>query len=197
MTQNRKGFTLIEALIAITVLVILAGVTVFSTLDLVTVADAKKIINDMIHLKTAMLMWYKENSSRIVYDAGAKQYKINTKGTIQPFKEFIGKHKDEILRYVSSNDIKLRNKESSANDTGDYTFIDTDEGTRWFICCNLGSLNLLTKGEEAPDIKVREKIAGQANKLNLFGLDNITNTPTKKYTANNKFVCMLVIEWKK
>lgn len=193
MNRNRRGFTLMEMLIAITVLVMLSGVMLFSTLDFVTTAEANKVINDMIHLKTAMLMWYKENSSRIVYDAGAKQYKINTKGTIQPFKEFIGKHKDEILRYVSSNDIKLRNKESSANDTGDYTFIDTDGGTRWFICCNLGSLNLLTKGEEAPDIKVREKIAGQANKLNLFGLDNIKNTPTKKYTANNIFVCMHVL----
>lgn len=200
MTRNRRGFTLMEMLIAITVLVMLSGVTLFSTLDFVTTADANKVINDMMQLKTAMLMWYKENSSRVVLDG--KQYKIKTNGEIQPFKEFIRDHQEEILRYIANKDtVVIRNKEDGTNNTGDFTFIDVNDdktkSVKWYICCNLGSPNLLTKGEEAPDAKVREKIAGQAKKFNLLGIGQKGDTPNDKnyYTAEKRFVCMLIIQW--
>ena len=196
MTQNRRGFTLLEMLIAMTVLVILAGVTIFSTLDMLTTADAQKVINDMMQMKTATLMWYRENSSRVVLNSSGN-YEIKTNGKSQPFKEFIRDHNSEILYYMSDkNKIVLRNKESSTNNTGDFTLIDIDY-VKWYLCYNLGVANLLEKGEEAPDAKVREKIAGQAKKFNLLGLNDIKKTPQTKYTANDRYACMLVLELKK
>ena len=192
MTRNRRGFTLLEMLIAITVLGILSGVTIFSTLDMVATADAQKIINDMVQIKTAVLMWYKDNSSRVT-----SSYQIKTNGKTQAFSA-LGK---EILKYI---DNKTSMTLSTASNTGDYALIATDNARKWYVCCNLGSPDSAFtdnpsqwKGEEAPDARVRNKITGMVKKFGLFGKDALnTNSVNDVYTGQ-KFVYMLIIDFNK
>ena len=188
MTQNRKGFTLIEALIAITVLVILAGVTVFSTLDLVTVADAKKIINDMIHLKTAMLMWYKENSSRIV----PSTFKIKTNGTEQYFSEFIRDHGSEIMKYIDKNSLVVLRYKGGTNNIGDYSLAAVNKSKQWYVCCNLGATGNLSNSED-PYMKIKSRLASKAKTLGLRGTTGLNNDSIPGIYTGQQFVCMHVL----
>ncbi|MBQ9595542.1 MAG: prepilin-type N-terminal cleavage/methylation domain-containing protein, partial [Synergistaceae bacterium] len=57
----RKGFTLLELLIVITVIAILGAGIALSTIGIVTTADANVIISNMQQIKTATLIWYKNN----------------------------------------------------------------------------------------------------------------------------------------
>ena len=190
MTRNRRGFTLLEMLIAITVLVILAGVTVFSTLDLVTVADANKVINDMMQLKTATLMWYKENSSRIV----PSTFKIKTNGTEQYFSEFIKNHGSEIMKYLRTS-VQLRYKKST-NDIGDYSLIAVNSSKQWYVCCNLGETKD-TSDMEAPYMKIKSKLAGNAKTLGLRGTASLENDTIPSTYTDQKFVCMHILTLEK
>lgn len=192
----RKGFTLIELLIVISVIAILGAGIALSTIGTLTTADASAIINNMQQIKTATLIWYKNNFSRIV-PTSDKDYKIKTKGEEQFFSEFIRDHGSEITKYINNgNSITLRYKKSGG-DTGDYALIAVNKTRKWYVCCNLGTTvdTETTKGLEAPEIRVKEKIAAKTDALNLFGLDSLdtNNVLTVPYT-NQKFVCMPILD---
>lgn len=199
--KKRRGFTLIELLIVLLVLGVLSGVTIFSTLDLASTADANKIINDMIQLRTATLIWFKENSSRVVLDTKETKYKVETNGSLVYPSKFVETNGSEILKYISNkynsngNPMTLHYK-GSPGDTGDYGLIAVSNGKKWYICCNLGTPDLLKKGEEAPDAKVREKIAGKANSkdLPLYGTNDLGSDAVPGTYTGQKFVCIPVLE---
>ena len=194
----RKGFTLIELLIVITVIAILGAGISLSTIGVLNVADADAILNNMQQIKTATLIWYKNNTHRLITDSQVG-YKIKTGNSSQLFSEFIRDHGAEILKYINTGSIKLRSKNDAGN-TGDYAIIAVNKTTKWYVCCNLGTTKdtELTKGLEAPEIRIKEKIAAKASTLNLYGVDNLTNDSvlTQTYT-DQKFVCMPIIELNK
>lgn len=197
MTRNRRGFTLMEMLIAITVLVMLSGVTLFSTLDFVTTAEADKIINNLIQLKTATLMWYKENSSRVEYSGN--EYKIKTDGVLLTFDNFVKDHKSEILKYISNaKSIELFDSQGSIQ-LDNYVLVAVEnDGRKWYVCCYLDQYSKTGRGEEAPDTRVREKIAGRAKKFGLSGIASAKkhDIPKGDYSGQ-RYVCMKILELSK
>ena len=202
--KERRGFTLIELLIVLLVLGVLSGVTIFSTLSIATTADADKIIKDMLMLRTATLMWYKENSSRVVYDDDSNQYKIMIYGIDKPktFDYFVKNHRSEILKYLNNEkSIDLLDTQSNVV-MGNYVLLAVDNDRKWYVCCYLGQLEKTARGEEAPDVKVREKIAGRTKKskssgtdsIELFGIDNLDPQSVETPYSGQKFVCMQILE---
>lgn len=187
MTRNRRGFTLIEALIAITVLLMLSAVTIFSTLNMIASADANNVITNMIHLKTAVLMWYKENSSRVT-----SSYQIKTGTTTQTLSNFFRDHGSEILKY-------LDNKTSltivgGTGKQGEYSLFSASNTSQWYVIHNLGEIEN-TSDMEAPNMRIREKLAGNAKTYGLSG-KNSDGTLNSVYT-NEQFVYMLIIDFNK
>ena len=193
-----KAFTLMELLIVITVIAILGAGISLSTIGVLNTADADAILNNMQQIKTATLIWYKNNISRVVLK-NDNNYQIKTNGKEQLFSNFIKDHGEEILKYLNTGSIKLRSKNDTGN-TGDYALIAVNKTANWYVCCNLSTTKgtELTKGLEAPEIKIKEKIAAKASTLNLFGVDNLTNDSvlTETYT-DQKYVCMPIIELNK
>lgn len=61
MKKARKGFTLIEILIVIIIIGILAGMMIVSMSNAADKAEATKIVNNMIVVKTACLLYYADN----------------------------------------------------------------------------------------------------------------------------------------
>ena len=200
----RKGFTLIELLIVIAVIAILGAGISLSTIGILNTADANAIINNMQQIKTATFMWYKNNLSRVKLDSSGS-VTIKTGTTEQEFHHFIKHNKSEILKYLSNRDsIILRYAGEEPNNTGDYTIIAvTPSGTKnsqWYVARNCGSIDWTTKnyGEEAPDLKVKKKLAGNAKTFNLIGKTNIKDNKFDSVFDydKDKFACMLILELK-
>ena len=195
MIRKRRGFTLLEMLTAIIVLVMLSAVMMVSTLGVTASADASNIINDMMQIKTAVLIWYKENSSRIVFNDN--QYKIKTNGTIQFFSGFIKDHGSEIMKYIDKNSSAvLHYKNDGTNNAGDYSLIAVNKSKQWYVCCNLGETGN-NSDTEAPYMKIKSKLAGNAKTFGLLGITNLDENKTgyeliDLYTGQ-KFVCMHVL----
>ena len=195
----RKAFTLMELLIVITVIAILGAGISLSTIGVLNTADADAILNNMQQIKTATLIWYKNNISRVVLK-NDNNYQIKTNGKEQLFSEFIRDHGEEILKYLNTGSIKLRSKADTTNTTGDYALIAVNKTANWYVCCNLGTTKgtELTKGLEAPEIRIKEKIAAKASTLNLFGIDDLKNDSVLTQTfTDQKYVCMPIIELNK
>ena len=207
----RKAFTLIELLIVITVIAILGAGISLSAIGILNTADADAVINNMQQIKTAAFMWYKNNLSRIRLDSSGKAM-ITTGTNEQEFKNFIKDHKSEILKYLNNNaSIILRYAGESPNNTGDYTIIAVTTTqtvnktkiytSKWYVARNCGSIDWTTKtyGEEAPDLKIKAKIAAKAETYNLLGKTNIEND---KFSSGffddtrDKFACMPILELK-
>ena len=195
MIRKRRGFTLLEMLTAIIVLVMLSAVMMVSTLGVTASADASNIINDMMQIKTAVLIWYKENSSRIVFNDN--QYKIKTNGTIQFFSGFIKDHGSEIMKYIDKNSSAvLHYKNDGTNNAGDYSLIAVNKSKQWYVCCNLGETGN-NSDTEAPYMKIKSKLAGNAKTFGLLGITNLDENKTGYeltdiYTGQ-QFVCMHVL----
>ena len=192
-----KAFTLMELLIVITVIAILGAGISLSTIGVLNTADADAILNNMQQIKTATLIWYKNNLSRIVPEKD--NYKIKTNGEEQAFSFFIRDHGEEILKYLNTGSIKLRSKNDTGN-TGDYALIAVNKTANWYVCCNLSTTKgtELTKGLEAPEIKIKEKIVAKASTLNLFGIDKLdTDSVLTETYKDQKYVCMPILEFNK
>lgn len=179
MTRGRRGFTLIEALIAITVLMILSAVTIFSTRNMLDSAEANNIITNMMHIKTAVLMWYKENSSKVT-----SSYSINSDAINYIKKKYL----DNTTFFATSG----------TGSMGYYSI--SSENKKWYVRYNIGSITdfgLIKKvpDMDAPSVRIREKLAGNAKTYGLSGKEK-DGTLNSVYT-NEQFVYMLIIDFNK
>ena len=193
MTKIRRGITLLEMLIAITLICMVSAMFMFSTLEADASAEAGNVINNMNHIRTAVLMWYKQNSSRIIADSSVG-YRIKTNGTNQMFSEFVRDHSSEILNYLDNKEsINLRSK-SGTNNTGDYSLTAVNKTKQWYVCYNLGTTNS-DSDTEAINMKNKKKLAGNAKTFGLLGRDNITDDRKIEDVYNGqKFAFMLILD---
>ena len=197
--RRHKGFTLLEMLVIIVIMGILSAAMYLSVINISASADANNIINNMILLKQATLLWYKSNLSRIVYDSKAKVCYVTTNGTKQNFNDFVRDHKDEILRYVDNrNSLVMRSKRDGTNKMGDYTLISVKDDKQWYIYYNTGVTNDIIKnyGSESPALKVKEKLSGRAEGLGILGTNNRNNGDGKfdGIYKDQVYACMLVLD---
>ncbi|MBQ7221475.1 MAG: type II secretion system protein [Synergistaceae bacterium] len=193
--RMRKGFTLLEMLVVIVTLGVLSAVMMFSMLGTVTTADVNNIINNMQMLRTATQIWYKNNASRVVMIGS--EYKIRTDGVDQTFSDFMKDHQDEIRKYLSNTDLLvLRPDKEGKNNTGDYSLIAVSKGKKWYVCYNSGTTGTIINdhGAESPELKVKEKLAGQAKTYKLSGSTDITKDKFQSVYTDQKWVCMSILE---
>ena len=61
----RKGFTLVELLVVIVIIAILSAALMLSATDMAASAEAGTIINNLTHMKMAMINWYMDNRDRV------------------------------------------------------------------------------------------------------------------------------------
>ncbi len=189
MIRKRRGFTLLEMLTAIIVIVMLSAVMIMSTLEVSASADSSNIISDMNLIRTAALMWYKENSSRIV----PSTFKIKTNGTEQYFSEFIRDHGSEIMKYIDKNSSAvLHYKNDGTNNAGDYSLIAVNKSKQWYVCCNLGATGNLSNSED-PYMKIKSRLASKAKTLGLRGTTGLNNDSIPGIYTGQQFVCMHVL----
>ena len=91
----RKGISLIEILIVIAVIVILSSGVMLSITSMEASAQANKIINDLVNIKMAALLWYKNNADTAIINLGDKnkeQVKYNgIQGWVQKVNQNNGK----------------------------------------------------------------------------------------------------------
>lgn len=186
-----------ELLTCIVLIIIVSAVTMFSTLEMTASAEANNVINNMYQIKAATIMWYKENSSRIV--RSGNEYKISTDGELQRFSDFIDSHGDEIKKYLKvGTDIVIRSKNSSANNTGDYSLIDTNNSTKWYVYYNTSTVKN-DSDLDAPIMRMKKKFAGRAkvkDEIKFYGRSNLNDTSLVCYT-DQKFVCMEILSFTK
>ena len=188
MTIKRRAFTLLEMLITITVLVMLLAVFMFATLEATASADAANIISDMNLIRTAALMWYKENSSRIV----PSTFKIKTNGTEQLFSEFIRDHSPEIMKYIESPSSAVLRYKKGTNNTGDYSLIAVNNSKQWYVCCNLSTTDD-SSDSEAPYMKIKSRLTSKAKALGLRGKTSLGDDKFADPYTGQQFVCMHVL----
>ena len=190
-----------ELLTCIVLIIIVSAVTMFSTLEMTASAEANNVINNMYQIKAATIMWYKENSSRIV--RSGDDYKIITKTSSgkqeQWFSDFIDSHGDEIKKYLKvGTDINICSRNSSANNTGDYSLIATNNSTKWYVCYNTGTVRD-NSDLDAPIMRMKKKFAGRAkvkDEIKFYGKSNLNDTSLVCYT-DQKFVCMEILSFTK
>ena len=188
MIRKRRGFTLLEMLTAIIVIVMLSAVMIMSTLEVSASADSSNIISDMNLIRTAALMWYKENSSRIV----PSTFKIKTNGTEQYFSEFIRDHGSEIMKYIDKNSLVVLRYKGGTNNIGDYSLADVNKSKQWYVCCNLGATGNLSNSED-PYMKIKSRLASKAKTLGLRGTTDLNNDSIPGIYTGQQFVCMHVL----
>ncbi len=187
-----------ELLTCIVLIIIVSAVTMFSTLEMTASAEANNVINNMYQIKAATAMWYKENSSRIV--RSGNEYKISTDGELQLFSVFIDSHGDEIMKYLKSGtDINICSKNSSANNTGDYSLIATNNSTKWYVCYNTGTVRD-NSDLDAPIMRMKKKFAGRAkvkDEIKFYGKSELKGDTFLGCYTDQKFVCMEILSFTK
>ena len=195
MTKIRRGVTLLEMLIAITLICMVSAISIFSTLEASASAESQNIINNMNHIRAAVLMWYRQNSSRLVPNS-SEGYRIKTDETEQSFADFVLDHSSELLRYLDNkSSLILRSTQSSENNTGDYTLIAIKSTKQWtvYVCYNLGTTRN-DSDTEASNIKIKKKLVGNAKTFGLLGKVNIANDKMNGVYNGQKFACMPVLD---
>ena len=189
---ERKGFTLIELLIVMTVIGILSAMMMLSGSEVVSSAEAAKIINNMVNLKKAVVSWYTDNYHEIAPNRKG-EYMINGINGVTSLSDFLEQNPKEILKYLSNYDtIKFKSKRyaqgsNNKREEDYYIFLDVEYKT-WYIYYNTGS-----------DVKLKDKLASKASSIGLFGLndvnreqDLVSNKAKQKFYSGEKFVCLVV-----
>ena len=114
----RKGFTLVEMVIVIGVLMILLGLFTMSSTETITTAHATRILNNLRVMKTAVLAWYRDNRDKVITITanGKNPGMVNIDG-IHPIQE-IGDDKLKLSVYLEDlggSGINLSNKETGVD----------------------------------------------------------------------------------
>ena len=112
----RKGFTLVEMVIVIGVLMILLGLFTMSSTETITTAHATRILNNLRVMKTAVLAWYRDNRDKVITITVSDTKNpgmVNING-IHPIQE-IGDNELKLSVYLEDlggSGINLSNKET-------------------------------------------------------------------------------------
>jgi prepilin-type N-terminal cleavage/methylation domain-containing protein len=73
MKNNNKGFTIIELIIVVTIIIILAGVVTAGVINYIKKAQATRIITEMGELKKAFTAYYIDNGKYPYPDGGTAE----------------------------------------------------------------------------------------------------------------------------
>ena len=113
MNTKRNGFTMIELLIVLAIIVVLSAVMAFANMHSASNSQAHHIINNFRSLRNAALSWHQDNPK---YSADDSR---------------------EILSYLNNKTtIKLSD---TSKDKGSYMFHVADDGRTLYVGCELSN----------------------------------------------------------
>ena len=170
--SKRKGITLMEMLVVIVLITLLSAVIVPSSVEVVSTAEANKIINNLYALRTAVLMWRKENAALI--QPGTKEAEkagqLYIKGAYKIFQEANENDALHVLQYLDAgNGMKLNTNGGKAMSEGTYGVFDGGEKNygynrnSWFVGYRFNSL------ERNGSVRDSLRKQGRARKVFLGG----------------------------
>lgn len=158
---RRKGISLMEILIVIVVIVILSTVTTLSISRISAKAEAKRIMNNLQLLRTAVLVWCKENSEKIQSDG---RIKIGTQ--IDPIQNYRDSQLG-ISKYLNASEAfnTANPYNNPSNNYGDYLVSDYGNGNRtiWYV-----GYRFLQYGEEDVRDRLKEMTKEQIAKKDII-----------------------------
>ena len=172
-------------LIVIVIIGILSAAMSISSFSAKRTADVSNIVNNMMTLKTAVIVWRYANKSRIVKEGST--YKINTDGTLEKFEDFTRNHTDGILQYLDKRGAISLDKYDGNLPAESYCMASAGSNSKmWYVGYKLYTNN----NDKNP--KLLEKVEERTSTFQLLGKDK------KDYNAkddkNNQYVFMKILE---
>ena len=140
MTNNRKGFTLVELLLAIVVIGILSVMFMFSSSEAISTTKAATIVANLQTLQKATTAWYFDNMDKVDPDGRVRL----SKNDVRPIQEW-GDAQLQISKYIANSGagtINFNTKSKQTNGTqntemnkGCYGVCDGGNGKRtmWYV----------------------------------------------------------------
>ena len=152
MKKFRKGFTLVELLIVVTIIGALSAMMGLSSADSVNTARANSIISNLQSMKAAALTMYMDNPA-----VGAEGSKTNIANYTMPNTEENDYGREALAEYMGTTGAALW----KAN----YRFVGTPEA--WYVCYFIDS--------EVINDEVKKKWAAKAYEASLYGAASVTS----------------------
>lgn len=161
----RKGFTLVELLIVIIIIGVLAAAMLLSSGTASDSAKASNVVSNMRSLKTACVLFYKDNMD--VCEEAAKTNTLpsdpNLAGGIDPLKKYMDNPRISANYKIVTGTVK-----EGASTTYN----------RWFVKFDLNS--------EGYDAGVKDKLKGQAKSVGLYKTATEVGEDTTLYDGGNE-----------
>ena len=131
--MNKKGFTLVELLVALTILSVLSTLGFIIYYGILPRARDAKRVSDLNKLATALEVYYQRNGKYIDGTAGTEGGCINDAGDTNAFYDQIS----GIKNYITDDEVPLDPQKNSSNTYPKYCYVSAGDGKSYRLFAKL------------------------------------------------------------